>query len=181
MRYSVEIKKFLYSQYFYGGLRIAVGVSLPAVLCLIVFHNRELGFTIATGALGACVVDMPGPLKHKHNEMLACTFIGFLSALATGIATAHPVTLWLTVVPLTFVLSLIVVYGNRWPQISFATLFMMIVTLEENFTPMQALLNASWILLGGLWYTYWATLVSHLLVYRIERQALAQSIFSCAE
>jgi hypothetical protein len=26
MRYSVEIKKFLYSQYFYGGLRIAVGV-----------------------------------------------------------------------------------------------------------------------------------------------------------
>jgi uncharacterized membrane protein YccC len=148
---------------------------------LTVFYNRELGFTIATGALGACVVDMPGPLKHKHNEMLACTFIGFLSALATGIATAHPLTLWLTVVPLTFVLSLIVVYGNRWPQISFATLFMMIVTLEEHFTPMQALINASWILLGGLWYTYWATLVSHLLVYRIERQALAQSIFSCAE
>ncbi|WP_250471977.1 FUSC family membrane protein [Caballeronia sp. GAFFF1] len=181
MRYSFEIRKFIYSQYFFGGLRCALGISLPAVLMLTVFHNRELGFTIATGALGACVVDMPGPLKHKHNEMLACTFIGFFSALATGIATANPLTLWLTVVPLTFVLSLIVVYGNRWPQISFATLFMMIVTLEEHFTPMQALINASWILLGGLWYTYWATLVSHLLVYRIERQALAQSIFSCAE
>ncbi|WP_250450965.1 FUSC family membrane protein [Caballeronia sp. ATUFL_M2_KS44] len=181
MRYSFEIRKFIYSQYFFGGLRSALGISLPAVLMLTVFHNRELGFTIATGALGACVVDMPGPLKHKHNEMLACTVIGFFSALATGIATANPLTLWLTVVPLTFVLSLIVVYGNRWPQISFATLFMMIVTLEEHFTPMQALINASWILLGGLWYTYWATLVSHLLVYRIERQALAQSIFSCAE
>ncbi|VXB76493.1 AraE family aromatic acid exporter [Burkholderia sp. 8Y] len=181
MRYSFEIRKFIYSQYFFGGLRCALGISLPAVLMLTVFHNRELGFTIATGALGACVVDMPGPLKHKHNEMLACTFIGFISALATGIATAHPLTLWLTVVPLTFVLSLIVVYGNRWPQISFATLFMMIVTLEEHFTPMQALINASWILLGGLWYTYWATLVSHLLVYRIEQQALAQSMFSCAE
>jgi uncharacterized membrane protein YccC len=154
MRYSVEIKKFLYSQYFYGGLRIAVGVSLPAVLCLIVFNDRDLGFTIATGALGACVVDMPGPLKYKHNEMLACTVIGFLSALATGLATVNPVALWCTVVPLTFVLSLIVVYGNRWPQISFATLFMMIMTLEEHFTPMQALVNASWILVGGLWYTY---------------------------
>jgi uncharacterized membrane protein YccC len=181
MRYSLEIKKFIYSQYFFGGLRIALGVSLPAVLMLIVFHNRELGFTIATGALGASVVDMPGPLKYKHNEMLACTVIGFLSALATGIASAHPVTLWLTVVPLTFVLSLVVVYGNRWPQISFATLFMMIVTLEEHFTPMEALINASWILLGGLWYTYWATFVSRLLVYRIERQALAESVFSCAE
>ncbi|AET88691.1 MULTISPECIES: FUSC family protein [Caballeronia] len=181
MRYSFEIRKFIYSQYFFGGLRIAVGVSLPAVLMLIVFHNRELGFTIATGALGACVVDMPGPLRHKHNEMLACSIIGFVAALATGIASAHPLTLWLTIVPLTFVLSLIVVYGNRWPQISFATLFMMVVTLEEHFTPMQALVNASWILLGGLWYTYWATLVSHLLVYRIEQQALAESMFSCAE
>jgi uncharacterized membrane protein YccC len=181
MRYSLEIRKFIYSQYFFGGLRIALGVSLPAVLMLTVFHNRELGFTIATGALGASVVDMPGPLKYKHNEMLACTVIGFLSALATGIASANPITLWLTVVPLTFVLSLVVVYGNRWPQISFATLFMMIVTLEEHFTPMQALINASWLLLGGLWYTYWATFVSRWLVYRIERQALAESVFSCAD
>ena len=80
MRYSIEIKKFLYSQYFFGGLRMAIGVSLPAVLCLIVFRNTELGFTIATGALGACVVDMPGPLKYKHNEMLICSVLGFASA-----------------------------------------------------------------------------------------------------
>ncbi|WP_454826744.1 FUSC family protein [Paraburkholderia xenovorans] len=181
MRYSVEIKKFLYSQYFYGGLRIAVGVSLPAVLCLIVFHDRDLGFTIATGALGACVVDMPGPLKYKHNEMLACTVIGFLSALATGLATVNAVALWCTVVPLTFLLSLIVVYGNRWPQISFATLFMMVMTLEEHFTPVQALVNASWILVGGLWYTYWSTFVSRWMMHRIEQQALAESVFACAD
>ncbi|WP_042299175.1 FUSC family membrane protein [Paraburkholderia kururiensis] len=181
MRYSVEIKKFLYSQYFYGGLRIAFGVSLPAVLSLIVFHNSEVGFTIATGALGACVVDMPGPLKYKHNEMLACSVIGFLSALATGLATVNSVALWCTVVPLTFVLSLIVVYGNRWPQISFATLFMMIMTLEEHFTPHEALVNAAWILAGGLWYTYWATLVSRLLMDRIEQQAIAESVFACAD
>jgi len=181
MRYSVEIKKFLYSQYFYGGLRIAVGVSLPAVICLLLFHNQDLGFTIATGALGACVVDMPGPLKYKHNEMLACSVIGFLSALATGLATVNPVALWCTVVPLTFVLSLIVVYGNRWPQISFATLFMMIMTLEEHFTPLQALVNAAWILAGGLWYTYWSTLVSRWQMHRIEQQALAESVFACAD
>ena len=181
MRYSVEIKKFLYSQYFYGGLRIAVGVSLLAVICLFLFHDQELGFTIATGALGACVVDMPGPLKYKHNEMLACSVIGFLSALATGLATVNPVALWCTVVPLTFLLSLIVVYGNRWPQISFATLFMMIVTLEDHFTPLQALVNAAWILAGGLWYTYWSTFVSRWQLYRIEQQALAESVFACAD
>ncbi|TAM04614.1 MAG: hypothetical protein EPN70_11110 [Paraburkholderia sp.] len=181
MRYSVEIRKFLYSQYFYGGLRIAIGISLPAVLCLLVFHKSDLAFTISTGALGACVVDMPGPLKYKRNEMLACSVIGFLSAYATGLATVNPVALWATVVPLTFVLSLIVVYGNRWPQISFATLFMMVMTLDEHFGPHQALVNALWILVGGLWYTGWSTLVSRLMLDRIEQQALAESVFACAD
>jgi len=181
MRYSVEIRKFLYSQYFYGGLRIAVGISLPAILFLFVFHRSELGFTISTGALGACAVDMPGPLKYKRNEMLACSVIGFLSAFATGLATVNAFTLWCAVVPLTFVLSLIVVYGNRWPQISFATLFMMVMTLESHFTPVQALVNAAWILAGGLWYTAWSTFVSRLMVHRIEQQAIAESVFACAD
>ncbi len=181
MRYSKEIEKFLYSQYFFGGLRMAVGVSLPAVLCLVVFHRAELGFTIATGALGACVVDMPGPLKYKHNEMLVCSVLGFVSALATGLATFNVFALWATVVALTFVLSLTVVYGNRWPQISFATLFMMVMTLEEHFTPLQALANAAWILAGGLWYTYWATFVSQWQAHRIEKQALAENVFACAD
>ncbi|MBV8260924.1 MAG: FUSC family protein, partial [Paraburkholderia sp.] len=148
---------------------------------LFVFHQSELGFTISTGALGACVVDMPGPLKYKRNEMLACSVIGFLSAYATGLATFSPIALWSTVVPLTFVLSLIVVYGNRWPQISFATLFMMVMTLEEHFTPHLALVNALWILLGGLWYTAWSTLISQLMLDRIEQQALAESVFACAD
>ena len=181
MRYSKEIEKFLYSQYFFGGLRTALGVSLPVVLCLVVFHQADLGFTISTGALAACVVDMPGPLKYKHNEMLVCSVLGFVAALATGLATFNVFALWATVVAMTFVLSLTVVYGNRWPQISFATLFMMVMTLEEHLTPLKALTNASWILLGGLWYTYWATFISRWQAHRMEKQALAENVFACAE
>lgn len=181
MRYPTEIKKFLYSQYFYGGLRIAFGISFPAVLALLVFHDADLGFTISAGALAACVVDMPGPLKYKHNEMLTCTVLGFLSALVTGIATAWPAALFLTVVVLSFSMSLVVLYGFRWPQISFAALFMMILTMDSQFTLVGALVNASWILLGGLWYTYWSTLVSRLQRDRIEQQAIAENLFAMAE
>ncbi len=181
MRYSVEIKKFLYSQYFYGGLRIAVGISLPAVLMLVIFDNRELGFTISTGALSVCTVDMPGPLKYKHNEMLTCSLLGFLVAIMAGIATANPATLWLTVVALTFVLSMLVVYGFKWPQISFAALFIMAVTFGKHFTPSEALINAAWIGVGGLWYTYWSTLVSGWQSHRLEQQAIAESVFATAE
>lgn len=181
MRYSTQIKKFLYSQYFYGGLRIAFGISLPAVLMLALFHDRALGFTIATGALGVCAVDKPGPLKHKHNDMLLCSLLGFFAAFATGIATGASLPLWVTIAPLSFALSMLVVYGDKWLQISFATLFMMIATLGNHFTVLEALMNAAWLLLGGLWYTYWSTLVNRWQAERIEQQSIAESMFATAE
>ncbi|MGI4858425.1 MAG: FUSC family membrane protein, partial [Janthinobacterium lividum] len=181
MRYSIELRKFLYSQHLFSGLRISLGIVLPAVVLLLGFDDRELGFTLASGAIAASVVDLPGPLKYKHNEMLACSFLGFLSALATGIATSSGFALWLTVVPLTFLLSMIVMFGAKGPQISFATLYMMITNLEQHFTPGEALVNALWLLGGSLWYTYWSYLISRWQIERIERQVIADAIFSTAD
>ncbi|MCY0387828.1 FUSC family protein [Robbsia sp. Bb-Pol-6] len=181
MRYSIELRKFLYSQHLFSGLRISLGIVLPAVVLLLGFDDRELGFTLASGAIAASVVDLPGPLKYKHNEMLACSFLGFLSALATGIATSSGFALWLTVVPLTFLLSMIVMFGAKGPQISFATLYMMITNLEQHFTPVEALVNALWLLGGSLWYTYWSYLISRWQIERIERQVIADAIFSTAD
>ncbi len=181
MRYATHIQRFLYSQYFYGGLRIAAGLSLPPVVMLLVFHNPGLGFTLSTGALAACAVDMPGPLKHKHNDMLMCSLISFVSALITGLATGWSAPMWLTVVPLTFLFSMLVAYGFRWPQISFGALFVMAVTLNKHFTPEEALLNACWVLVGGLWYTYWSTLVSRWQNARLEQQAIAESVLATAQ
>ncbi len=48
MRYSVEIKKFLYSQYFYGGLRIAVGVLVTSGAA------RRSCFSISRAGLHDC-------------------------------------------------------------------------------------------------------------------------------
>lgn len=181
MRYSTEIKKFLYSQYFFGGLRTAIGVSLPALVAILLFHNQTVGFTAAVGAVAACVLDMPGPLKYKTNDMLASSLIGFLAALATGIASANAITLWLTVVPLTFALSIIVVYGAKWQQISFAALFMMILTVGEQYTVVDATVHALWILAGSIWYTCWSNWVSRWQWHRIERQAIAECIFATAD
>src|SRR5260364_27538 len=181
MHYALRIKKFLYSQYFYGGLRIACGISLPAALMLTVFHERALGFAIAAGALGACQVDMPGPLKHKRNDMLACTLIGSLAALATGLAAYRPLTLWLTVAPLAFMVSMLDVYGAKWPRISFAALMMMVITLSQSLTFKQAWINALCLLGGGLWYTCWSAAVNRWQAGRMEQQAIGESIFAVAE
>src|SRR5260364_141729 len=143
MHYALRIKKFLYSQYFYGGLRIACGISLPAALMLTVFHERALGFAIAAGALGACQVDMPGPLA--------------------------------------FMVSMLDVYGAKWPRISFAALMMMVITLSQSLTFKQAWINALCLLGGGLWYTCWSAAVNRWQAERMEQQAIGESIFAVAE
>lgn len=181
MRYSTEIKKFLYSQYFFGGLRTAIGISVPPLISILLFHDQITGFTVAVGAVAACVLDMPGPLKYKTNDMLACSLIGFLASLLTGLASVDALTLWLTVVPLTFVLSIIVVYGNKWQQISFAALFMMILTVGNQYSVEEATRHALWLLAGSLWYTAWSTWVSRWQWLRIERQAVAECIFATAD
>src|SRR5260363_259322 len=116
MHYALRIKKFLYSQYFYGGLQIACGISLPAALMLIVFHERALGFAIAAGALGACQVDMAGPLKHKRNDMLARTLICRRAALAGGLAAHRPLPLWSTVAAPAFMVAMHDRYGAKWQR-----------------------------------------------------------------
>jgi len=180
MRYSTEIKKFLYGQYFFGGLRTAIGVAAPALAAILLFHDQAIGFTIAIGAVATCVLDMPGPLKYKTNDMLACSLIGFLAALLTGIASADSLTLWLTVVPMTFVLSIIQVYGNKWQQISLAALLIMVLTIGEQYDVVDATIHALWILAGSIWYTGWSNAVSRWQWLRIERQAIAECMFSTA-
>ncbi|MGI4814097.1 MAG: FUSC family protein, partial [Janthinobacterium lividum] len=105
----------------------------------------------------------------------------FLSALLTGLATVNTLVLWLTAVTLTFVVSMGVVYGSKWPQITFAALFTMVVTLDRRLTPLAAVINAAWILLGALWYTYWSFFLTRWQEHRIERQAIVESIFAIAE
>src|SRR5260364_219312 len=122
-----------------------------------------------------------GPLKHKRNDMLACPPIGSLAALATGLAAYRPLTLWLTVAPLAFMVSMLDVYGAKWPRISFAALMMMVITLSQSLTFKQAWINALCLLGGGLWYTCWSAAVNRWQAERMEQQAIGESIFAVAE
>ena len=81
MDYQTDIKKFLYSHYFFSGTRQAVGVVLPALVLFWGMDQHLLGIEVASGALCASVVDINGPLRHKHTELLSCTLLGALTVL----------------------------------------------------------------------------------------------------
>lgn len=182
MDYQTDIKKFLYSHYFFSGTRQAVGVILPALVLFWGLDKHLLGIEVASGALCASVVDINGPLRHKHSELLSCTLLGSLTVLITGLGTAAlPWQLWLTALVLTFALSMLVVYGFRASLISFACLMMMVLNVEADLTRHQAVLDAGAVLAGGLWYTYFSLVVCRLWWFRIEQQTLAECFFVTAQ
>src|SRR5690606_16364130 len=78
-----EIQYFIFSQYFSDGLRITLGVLLPALI-FAQFGKFELGLILSLGALCVSITDFPGPVQYKRNAMLLCNLTIFLVALITG-------------------------------------------------------------------------------------------------
>src|ERR1700744_1234428 len=105
-----EIKSFFYSQYFSDGIRITIGVLLPA-LTFAQLGRFDTGITLSLGALCVSSVDTPGPLLHKRNAMAICNLAVFVTAVVTGFARLNVFTLGFEVVAFSFLYSMFTVYG----------------------------------------------------------------------
>lgn len=178
---STNIKKFVYSHYFYAGVRQAFGALVPAMVLLGIFDQPVLGLAATFGATCVSVVDQPGPLKHRRNEMVGCALLGAATALITALASQSAMALWIAVVAQCFVLSLLSVFGRKGGLMGFACMLLMTLTMHSQFTPAQALLHTGVTIAGGLWYTLFSVLITRWLWYRQEQQALAACIFASAE
>src|SRR5215217_180064 len=91
MHYALAPRTFLFSHYFYTGLRIATGI---VGLTFITYAIADLptAIAVAMGALCTSLMDMPSPLRHKFNEMLAGVLL--CSAVTLLISLCGPVQ-WL--------------------------------------------------------------------------------------
>lgn len=98
-----EIKTFFFSQYFSDGLRVCIGVLVPA-LVMIYNDHFDFGIALALGAVCIVVVDNPGPVIHKRNAMAAANICMFIVALATGYSRPDVIALGIviTFLPLYF-------------------------------------------------------------------------------
>ncbi|OVZ59115.1 hypothetical protein CDO44_13170 [Pigmentiphaga sp. NML080357] len=182
MDYSTKsIKKFIYSQYFYMGIRQAVGVLMPALLLLGLFHQAVLGLAATFGAICVAIVDQPGPYRHRRNEMLGCALLGTMAAGVTALATPYPLALWAAVIAQCFCFSLLTVFGRKGGLMGFGCLLVMTLTMHDTMDARGAALHAAATLGGGLWYTAFSLVVNRLMWYRQEQQAIAVCIFASAE
>lgn len=180
MDYIRQYKRFINSYYLNGAIRITVGITLPSIL-LGFFHNLSAGIVLSLGAMCVGNTDNPGPIHHRRNGMIACVLIIFLVTLLTGLASGSPSLTGLLVLIFCFTFSLMSIYGARAGSIGVNALLVMVLNLDRRQQGWDILINAAYVLAGGLWYTALSLLLYSFRPYKLVQQALGDCVQATAD
>jgi uncharacterized membrane protein YccC len=179
MHYALAPRTLFFSHYFYTGLRIATGV---VGLSYLTYAIADLPTTmaVAMGALCTSLMDLPSPLRHKFNEMLAGVLLCSLVALLVSLCSPLPWLLRTVIVLVSFLASMMVVYGRKAMPLQFVALFVMLLSAEEPASPLQALRHGALFFAGGAAYMTYAMVVVWILQRRLKQQVLAEALYELA-
>jgi len=179
MEYAHDPRTFLFSHYIYRGLRSATGV-IGTTLIAMQFMDLPSAMVVSIGALCTSLMDLPSPLNHKFNEMLAsvllCTAVTALVALVSPFPRVLPFVLVLV----TFLAGMMTVYGNKTMPLQFSMLFVMTLTINEDFVVEKALTHSLQFGAGAFGYLLYAMVVSWVTERRTRQQILAESLYEMA-
>jgi uncharacterized membrane protein YccC len=179
MHYALNPRTFLFSHYFYSGVRIAVGVI--GLTCIVLqFSNLAVAMTVCVGALCTSFMDLPSPLRHKFHEMLASVLLCSVVTLVITLCAPFHWLLRVMLVLVSFFASMMVIYGRKTMPLQFAALLIMILSLENQLTPSRALLHSALFFGGASAYLAYAMVASWFLRHRIKQQVLAEAMFELA-
>ncbi|MFL9924993.1 FUSC family membrane protein [Herbaspirillum lusitanum] len=180
MHYALDIRTFLFSHYFYTGVRIAIGVIGLTLLVFNVADDMQVTMTVFLGALCTSLMDLPSPLRHKFNEMLAGVLLCTLVMLIISLCAPFPWLVSAMMVVVSFFASMMVVYGKKTMPLQFAALMVMTLTMENQLPIGAAIIHSFFFLCGGLGYLAYSMAVSWFLRRRIKQQILAEALFELA-
>ncbi len=180
MDYIKEYKSFVNSHYLSEGVRITIGLTLPAIL-FSYFHHLSAGIIISLGASCVIMVDNAGPIHHRRNAMLICDLVIFIVSLLTGFANHSPILLGTLIFLFCFIFSITGVYGSRASSIGLAALFVMVLNIDRVDYGWEVLFNSMYVLCGGLWYTFLSLLLYSFRPFKLTQQALGDCIQATAD
>ena len=84
-----QLKQFLYSHYFFGGLRQSIGVLLPVIILGRFFGHYDIGVIASMGATCVAIIDQPGGPRRLPGPRAAVR-IAHRTADATFVGDGQP-------------------------------------------------------------------------------------------
>ena len=177
MDYRTKYRSFINSYYLSEGIRITAGLTLPTIIGTYL-HHENIGIKMSIGAICLSIVDSAGPVTHRKNAMLVCNAVIFIASLLTGFAVGSGLATGLLIAIFCFLFSMIGVYGTRAGSIGLAGLFVMVLNLSQRSNVEITLLNAVFILCGGMWYMLLSLSLYSFRPYKVTQQALGNLIQS---
>src|SRR5437762_13803250 len=136
MQLADTLQRYLFSHYFYSGLRSATGVIGIGALTYLL-----LGFAPAvaagTGALAISITDIASPSRQKPMEMLIPLAVGIVATLLTTLAQGDALGEAVVVLAISFVAALLTAYGRRFLPGSFSVFLLMVLALGTPISHAQ--------------------------------------------
>ncbi len=175
MDYRNQYRSFINSYYLSEGLRITFGLTLPTVIGTLL-HHENIGITMSIGAVCVTIVDNAGPVMHRKNAMLVCNLVIFIASLLTGFAVGSTLATVILIAGFCFIFSMVGVYGTRAGSIGLAGLFVMVLNFTHRSGTEAIVLNALYILCGGVWYMLLSLSLYSFRPYKVTQQALGDLI-----
>jgi len=179
MDYIKEYKSFISSHYLAQGVRITVGIVIPALI-FNYFGFLAAGVVVSLGAMSVSLTDNPGPVHHRRNGMVACLIFNTLVAILTGFAAPHPFLLGILILVACFIFSMIAVFGTRANSVGLSALLIMVLNIDRHHQGWDVILNAFYIFAGGVWYIALSLLLHSFRPFKLAQQALGECIMETA-
>lgn len=180
MKYLQAYKSFINSRNVSEGLRITACIALPAFI-MSYFGLLATGVVMSVGALCVSGTDNPGPVHHRKNGMVACNVLIFFTAVIVGFAYHSVFILGVILFVFCFMFSMLGVYGTRESSVGLAALVVMVLNLQHPKQGWEIIINALYVLAGGIWYLIFSLLLHRLRPYKLIQQSLGDYIQSTAD
>lgn len=171
-----QLELFLKSAHFNRGIRLGIGIIVPFIV-LYFLGYFEYAPAIVIGTFLNAPSDIPGSFKRKVNSILVS--IGLMMVITTIIlfSKLYLLLLFVALAVISFVVSLLSVYGFRASLVSFSGLLAMVIAFAiQKETAYDIFVQVSLMGLGGLWYLVVSFIFQKITPKKDQNQLLSDTL-----
>jgi uncharacterized membrane protein (TIGR01666 family) len=176
-----QLELFLKSSNFDRGIRLGVAIAVPFALLYFLGYFKYAP-AIVVGTFLNTPGDIPGSIKRKVNAILISILLTIVITAIILFSKPFLPLLLIVLVIISFVVSLISVYGFRASLVSFSGLLAMVIAFAvQKESTQEILVYVSLMGIGGLWYLVVSLIFQKLTPKKDQNQLLSDTLLLIGE